>query len=260
MSKVRAVIAVFAVCLLVLTTALPAAIAQDEPVAAVNTGALNVRSGPGMQFGSVATLPFGFGVNLVARNQEGNWVLIALTNGVTGWVNVNYLFTHFNTNNLPVSEAAVVEPVQPTAVVTGALAPALRGDPSDDYAAIAVLTLGERVALLGRSFDSLWAQVRRADGTVGWVFAEYLTGTVPVRSLGLADGSVFVPFAPSFPGEDTSGSPGAGYGYEAYTVQPGDSLSRIAERFGTTVYAIARANHIYNYDLIYAGQVLHIPS
>ncbi|MEW5989343.1 MAG: LysM peptidoglycan-binding domain-containing protein, partial [Chloroflexota bacterium] len=44
-----------------------------------------------------------------------------------------------------------------------------------------------------------------------------------------------------------------------YTVRPGDTLSAIARTFGTTVQALAEANHILNPDLIYVGQVLTIP-
>lgn len=44
-----------------------------------------------------------------------------------------------------------------------------------------------------------------------------------------------------------------------YVVQPGDTLSRIAARYGTTVQAIAQANNIVNVNLIYVGQVLTIP-
>jgi LysM repeat protein len=43
-----------------------------------------------------------------------------------------------------------------------------------------------------------------------------------------------------------------------YVVQPGDTLYSIARRFGTTVWAIARANHIVNPHLIYVGQRLVI--
>jgi len=46
----------------------------------------------------------------------------------------------------------------------------------------------------------------------------------------------------------------------SYVVQPGDSLSRIAVRFGTTVAAIAQANRISNPSFIYPGQRLIIPS
>ncbi len=47
--------------------------------------------------------------------------------------------------------------------------------------------------------------------------------------------------------------------FTAYTVQRGDTLARIAARFGTTVAAIMDANGIRNPNLIFAGQVLNIP-
>lgn len=51
-----------------------------------------------------------------------------------------------------------------------------------------------------------------------------------------------------------SGSGGAVY----YTVKSGDTLSGIAQRYGTTTKAIANLNNIANPNLIYAGQVLKI--
>ncbi len=44
-----------------------------------------------------------------------------------------------------------------------------------------------------------------------------------------------------------------------YTVQPGDTLSAIARRFGTDVTTLAQANNIVNPNLIYVGQQLTIP-
>jgi len=44
-----------------------------------------------------------------------------------------------------------------------------------------------------------------------------------------------------------------------YIVQPGDTLTHIARRFGTTIDAIVEANDIANPDLIIIGQVLEIP-
>ena len=43
-----------------------------------------------------------------------------------------------------------------------------------------------------------------------------------------------------------------------YTVQPGDTLSALARRFGLTVDTIASDNDISNPDLIFVGQVLRI--
>ncbi len=44
-----------------------------------------------------------------------------------------------------------------------------------------------------------------------------------------------------------------------YVVKAGDSLGEIAQRYGTTVSALASANQISNPDFIYAGQLLHLP-
>jgi len=44
------------------------------------------------------------------------------------------------------------------------------------------------------------------------------------------------------------------------TVQPGDTLSRIAAKYGVSLQALAKANDIADPDRIYVGQVLRIPS
>lgn len=44
-----------------------------------------------------------------------------------------------------------------------------------------------------------------------------------------------------------------------YTVKSGDNLSTIARKYGTTVEALVASNGIKNKNLIYPGQVLHIP-
>ena len=46
--------------------------------------------------------------------------------------------------------------------------------------------------------------------------------------------------------------------YKTYTVVRGDTLSEIAQRFGTTVSYLAKLNNIRNVNLIYVGQVLQI--
>jgi len=63
-----------------------------------------------------------------------------------------------------------------------------------------------------------------------------------------------VPTTP-VPGTTATPAPGGG----TYTVVRGDTLGRIAARFGTTYQAIAAANGISNPNFIYAGQVLTIP-
>jgi len=58
----------------------------------------------------------------------------------------------------------------------------------------------------------------------------------------------------------TSGGSTGGPG-QVYYVQRGDTLRKIADRFGTTVAAILSVNPtIYNPNLIYVGQAINIPS
>jgi soluble lytic murein transglycosylase-like protein len=47
---------------------------------------------------------------------------------------------------------------------------------------------------------------------------------------------------------------------QTYVVKPGDTLSAIASRYGTTVSAIASANNIRNQNIVVIGRRLTIPS
>lgn len=45
-----------------------------------------------------------------------------------------------------------------------------------------------------------------------------------------------------------------------YTVQPGDNLTAIANRYNTTVEALARTNGLTTTSVLFAGQVLQLPA
>jgi LysM repeat protein len=51
-----------------------------------------------------------------------------------------------------------------------------------------------------------------------------------------------------------------GNGYATYVVARGDTLKALAARFGTSISWLASQNAIYNYNLIYEGQRLTVPS
>jgi LysM repeat protein len=44
-----------------------------------------------------------------------------------------------------------------------------------------------------------------------------------------------------------------------HVVRYGETLTSIASRYGTTVWMLARLNHLANPNCIYAGRVLHVP-
>ena len=47
--------------------------------------------------------------------------------------------------------------------------------------------------------------------------------------------------------------------HEVYVVQKGDTVYKIAKRYGTTMQAIILGNNLRNPNLIYPGQILFIP-
>ena len=48
--------------------------------------------------------------------------------------------------------------------------------------------------------------------------------------------------------------------HQVYVVKKGDSVYKIAKRYGTTMEAIILANNLSNPNLIYPGQILLIPT
>jgi LysM repeat protein len=61
------------------------------------------------------------------------------------------------------------------------------------------------------------------------------------------------------PGSNVTDIPAPPAGTTIYTVQAGDTLFSIAQRFGITVQAIINANSLANPDALAIGQQLNIP-
>jgi uncharacterized protein YraI len=150
------------------------------PTAVVNTGALNVRSGPGVQFNIISAVYSGHVVQMLGRNADGSWVQVRLFSGQEGWVNGRFLNPSSPIANLPIVSGPA--PIAATGVVnTGALN--VRSGPGVGFAPLEVIYQGAQVSVLGRVADSSWVQVRTARGTIGWVNASFLNLNVAVGSL-----------------------------------------------------------------------------
>lgn len=186
--------------------------AQVTAPAIVNTGNLNVRSGPGVEYGVLDVLSFGEIVTMLGRNADASWVYIRTADLIEGWVNSQYLNHSINLANLPVVGAAPGSTATPTPVVTtptyvtgvvntGALN--VRSGPGVQYGVIDAVYSGDVLILVGRNADSTWINVQTPDNVVGWVNARYLNPSQPFSVLPVVSNTVSTP-TPAPPGVATA--------------------------------------------------------
>lgn len=156
----------------------------ENAVAVVNTGALNVRSGPDVSYGTVAIIYRGQVAQLLGRNAFNTWVKIRLYTGLEGWVNASLVQT-----SVPVASLPVVDGNTATAnavVATGNLN--VRSGPGPDFSRVAVVSYGTPVIMQDRNLDGSWVRVKTPAADVGWVKSSFLQPYVPIQNLPVAGG------------------------------------------------------------------------
>lgn len=87
---------------------------ESDTASATLNQDLNVRSGPGTAYGIITSLAGGTTVEIIGKNSDGSWWLIALPGGNSGWISAPYT-TSSNTGDIPVVSAP---PPPPTASVS----------------------------------------------------------------------------------------------------------------------------------------------
>lgn len=239
--------AAMVVALLGVSLGLVAPASAQGNTATVNTGALNLRSGPGIGYGVVFSVYRGVSMTLLGRNADASWVRVSLDNGVQGWVNSRYIATSYPLMSLPLDGSGGYVPAITGVVTSSALN--VRSGPGASYPRLTSIANGTVVNVSARSADNAWVKVTLASGTVGWVNVSYLRLSAAITALPV-EGVVTPPPPPVTPPPPT---------YRTHLVQAGENLFRIALRYGVNMWDIARLNNIYDLRLIYAGQVLLIP-
>ncbi len=207
--------------------------AQSGSAAAVNTGKLNVRTGPGVIFAIITSVPYNTTVTLVGRASTGTWVQVRLANGTIGWVNSIHLRSYADYSLLPITyDTSVVVPpetVPPPGNVPG-------GGPG-----VYTVRAGDTLQIIAARYGTTWQAIAAANNLPN---ANYIyTGQ-----------RLVIPTGGTSPSPQPQPNPGV------YVVQAGDTLAVIAGRYGTTVAAIVSANNLPNANYIYTGQRLVIPS
>jgi uncharacterized protein YgiM (DUF1202 family) len=156
--------------------------------ASVHAHFLNVRSGPNVAYGVIATLSRGDGVGLLGRNFDASWAQVVLRDGRTGWVNSGWLIPSVPISTLPITDGAGGGPI-PTPVPAGPSALVTTGylnvrfGPAATFGIITRVQQGTTVLLLGRNASGSWAQIQIIGGAVGWVNANYIRPSVPLNTL-----------------------------------------------------------------------------
>ncbi|MFZ1401043.1 MAG: SH3 domain-containing protein [Candidatus Promineifilaceae bacterium] len=172
-------------------SSLPLADSASAPTssatALVATGALNVRSGPGVTYSVITAASQGQTVMLLGRNANSSWAKIRLGNGSEGWVNVSLITPSVAIGSLPLADSPAA-PEPPVPVAPGAVL-SLRSGPGFNYPATGSVYQGLQVNAVGRNAANTWLKVRLSDGQEGWIGAQYVQLTIPVGNLPIMDGS-----------------------------------------------------------------------
>ena len=143
---------------------------------AKTTEYVNFRSGPGTNYSSKGVIASGTTVTVTDRSNS-EWYAVRLSNGSTGYIFAQYL-------KLNRSSSATATPA-PTQAPSGSEQSAktteyvnFRSGPGTNYSSKGVIASGTTVTVTDRS-NSQWYAVRLANGSTGYIFAQYLkvTGT-----------------------------------------------------------------------------------
>ncbi|MBZ0287051.1 MAG: LysM peptidoglycan-binding domain-containing protein [Anaerolineae bacterium] len=211
--------------------------AQAGSAAAVNTGTLNIRSGPGVIFTIIGKLQYNEQITLIGKASSGTWVQIRTVGGNVGWVNSIHIRTYADFSLLPVTyDTSIIVPPQTV--------PPPGGGTVGGTVTYVVKT-GDTLQTIARRYGTTWQAIAAANNLINANFI-YAGQRLIIFGGGGTSGG------PSTP--PTQPSPGT------YVVQAGDTLAIIAAKFGTTWQAIAAANNLANANNIYTGQRLTIPS
>ncbi|PJF41430.1 MAG: hypothetical protein CUN54_01215 [Phototrophicales bacterium] len=151
-----------------IATGRSAAPARVEAV--VNTGQLNIRSGPGVQFSIVTSVIGGTTLRVIGIADDGVWLLVRGNFG-RGWVNRNFTLVRGDVGVVPIINDSFggtrPAPATPEAIInTGRLN--IRSGPGVQWSVVTSLPGGSSVDVIGRAGDGVWLLVEGQFGR-GWI-------------------------------------------------------------------------------------------
>ena len=76
----------------------------------VDTENANIRTGPGTVYKIIAVRPRGTVLEATGRSQAGDWLVIRLEDGRTGWISASIILSNFDHSLLQVVQAPPTPP------------------------------------------------------------------------------------------------------------------------------------------------------
>lgn len=143
----------------------------SQPHIVVNTAFLNVRSGPGAQYTSIATVAGGTELPVLGIAEDRVWFFVQGTFG-RGWVNNEFTLFRGVIDNVPVIREFTATLAAPTAVVPAGTV--LYAAPGVNFGAIGSVPATAELPVVARTADFAWVQINTVNG-FGWVLATQVT-------------------------------------------------------------------------------------
>lgn len=148
----------------------PVGPALEVPHVVVNTSFLNVRSGAGAQFATVATLRGGTELPVVGIARDGVWFLVEGDFG-RGWVNNDFTIFRGNIDNVPIIQDTTGALATPVAVISVPIQ--LFATPTTAFGSIGTVNPSE-APIVARTADFAFVQLSTPIG-FGWTPATSIT-------------------------------------------------------------------------------------
>ena len=227
---------------------------EDGEVNAKTTADVNFRSGPGTNYNSKAVIGSGTGI-IVTDTSNSQWYAVRLTNGSTGYIYAEYIRITGDVGTPSAPAEPTPAPSNPEAEQTAKTTEYVnfRTGPGTNYSSKGVISLGTTVTVTDTS-NSQWYAVRLANGSTGYIFAQYLKLT------GNTSAPTATP-APSDPANEKTAKTteyvnfrtGPGTNYSSKGVIPSGTAITVTDTSNSQWYAVRLADGSTGY--IYAQYI-----
>ena len=232
---------------------------EDGEVNAKTTADVNFRSGPGTNYNSKAVIGSGTGI-IVTDTGNSQWYAVRLTNGSTGYIYAEYIRITGDVGTPSAPAEPTPAPSNPEAEQTAKTTEYVnfRTGPGTNYSSKGVISLGTTVTVTDTG-NSQWYAVRLANGSTGYIFAQYIKITsTPSATATPAPTPTPTPSDPSK--EQTAKTTeyvnfrtGPGTNYSSKGVIPSGTAITVTDTSNSQWYAVRLANGSTGY--IYAQYI-----